>query len=424
MRIMNPNSQDRRAKLLLTGSLAILWAGVFAPVAQAENLVNAQVNASMDGGGTAEVPSTYLLTDGFARTGLKETYVGRNDPYNSFRIEEGASATSTEISYIGFNVGSDGNRAVVTGVGSRWTITKKSLSVGLRGSHNSLEISDGGQVLTAGGNYVGGSGHFNTATITGAGSNWTAQAGDIGIGSGGVSATSTNNQVFVLDGGLLQAPGNGFIGQGSAATANQVTVDGVGSRWVNGGTLIIGKLSASGNHLTVSNGGFVSNTAGTVGEDYTQNNSTTVTGAGSIWENTGTLLIGAGSNLLTVADGGLVSVEGSTLSINSGSYLRLDGGFLAWSGNRESSFANLVTLGRVQLFDGSAWVTAAADELRWDYLATDAAAEAFTGGLYDGLGGYTILSTIAVPEPSTYALIGIGLALMLFKLRQRRARIV
>jgi autotransporter-associated beta strand protein/T5SS/PEP-CTERM-associated repeat protein len=80
-------------------------------------------------------------------------------------------------------------------------------------------------------------------------------------------------------------------------------------------------FNGAGNSLTISNGGKVENTTGTIGSSSTSsNNSVLVTGTNSLWTNSSTLGVGnAGGGTLTVANGGSVAASGITFAANAGS---------------------------------------------------------------------------------------------------------
>ena len=105
----------------------------------------------------------------------------------------------------------------------------------------------------------------------------------------------------------------------------------------------------SGTELIIRNGGTVLNNNGFVGATSTaSNNTVTVTGSGSVWENLGTLQIGAVSNAgnsVTVEGQGVVIADQLSISNNnsfvldSGGTLRMTGAFdystqsnLTWNG--------------------------------------------------------------------------------------------
>lgn len=152
----------------------------------------------------------------------------------------------------------------------------------------------------------------------------------------------------------------------------------------------------------------------------------TVTGSGSQWLNTGNLRLGnnpsASGNALTIADGGLVKVGGSlTVGGGTNNFLRLDRGFFALLNDQTSTVSNFITGGKVQTLSGTDWtVNKTPANFLLGYYATDEAAQAVTG--YGGLGGYTILTTAAVPEPTTSCMALTGLACGGYTMWRRRRR--
>ena len=100
----------------------------------------------------------------------------------------------------------------------------------------------------------------------------------------------------------------GYIGNGSSASNNVVTVTGAGSVWNSSSNLVVGK-SGSGNKLTITNGGAVYAQSVTVGNT-----------AGS--SNNVLALSGAGSSLITTNAGfGMLDVRRGTVTMDGGTLL-------------------------------------------------------------------------------------------------------
>ncbi len=261
-------------------------------------------------------------------------------------------------STIGANSGSMGT-ATVTGDGSQW-MSSNMLNVGLQGN-GTLNVEAGGLVS----NRVGYIGRFSTATgagtVTGSGSKWNNSAGlylggsdttDGGVGTLNVenlgqanvgddpfvgadnaltiSDTGSNGKMFVRHGSTVTNTGFGILGFSSGKTG-VVTVTGSGSQW-NSFQLFVG-LSGNGT-LNVQDGGMVSSAVGFVGRQSGSTSVATVTGSGSQWDNSQSLSIGGGqtdaggTGTLNIANGGLVSVGGTTKIWSSGSVSLNTGGTL------------------------------------------------------------------------------------------------
>ncbi|MFA5193653.1 MAG: autotransporter domain-containing protein, partial [Verrucomicrobiia bacterium] len=143
-----------------------------------------------------------------------------------------------------------------------------------------------------------------------------------------VGALGASNSLTIADGGQVFNT-YGVVGNNAISSNNSVWVTGPGSLWSNSGDLIVGN-AGSFNSLTISNGGHVVNANGYIGNSATANtNIVTVTGTNSLWLNTGSLSVGAMgvSNQLIVGSGATVEVLGSfklgsnSLFLNSGSLI-------------------------------------------------------------------------------------------------------
>ncbi|HRO97746.1 MAG TPA: PEP-CTERM sorting domain-containing protein, partial [Ferruginibacter sp.] len=219
--------------------------------------------------------------------------------------------SGTGYSSLGFNIGSTGV-ATVTGANSLWQ-NSGTLSVGGLGQ-GTLNIENGGGVISNY-SYIGsGSGSTGTATVTGANSFWQTSI-DLVINNGGLNIE--NGGKVISDWGLV---GNSSTGAGTGV----VTVTGENSLWQNSGVLFIG---AHGHGiLNIENGGKVINTntydyGSLIGSTPEGTGVATVTGANSHWQNSGFLYVGErGNGTLNIEDGGKVtSTTDSIISALSGS---------------------------------------------------------------------------------------------------------
>ena len=250
-------------------------------------------------------------------------FIGNSGSANSMIISNGGHVFNT-LGTIGNNATASNNWVLVTGSGSVWS-NSSSLPVGSLGSGNSLTIADGGQVFNGIG-YIGlnAGADRNSVQVTGNGSVWGTNSSVLYVGASGAG-----NSLTIADGGqVFNTSGTSSVTMPALATTPSL-VTGSGSLWSNSGNLIIGNLG-SFNQLTITNGGRVINANGYIGNSATANsNLVLVTGSGSLWLNTGDLYVGTQgvSNQLVIADGGTVQVLGTfnlgtnALLYNSGSLI-------------------------------------------------------------------------------------------------------
>ena len=303
---------------------------------------------------------TFVIdSNGVVSTGSSNTIVSQTGTDNGTLVISGTLSNVSAI--IGQGTDSIG-MATVTGSGATWTSTS-SLTVGSSGA-GMLNVQNGGvalagQVLAgdAAGSYgaivVSGSGSYlesNGAEMVvgnnGSGSlNVTAGAtaadygATIGSGTGSsgsvtVSGSSSQwyNQNYLTVGqagsGSLNIQGGGNVTTGQAVAANNagsvgsITVGGAGSVLVNTSTdyaMLVG-LDGSGT-LTVQSGGLVTNHDAYLGVNAGSNGSAKVTGAGSLWSNSGDLFVGeSGTGALLIEASGQVTDADASIGANAGSF--------------------------------------------------------------------------------------------------------
>lgn len=290
---------------------------------------------------------------------------------------EAGGIVSNRRGYLGVEAGSTG-LVTVTGSGSEWN-NAEHLEVG-GGGDGTLIVEAGGIVRNTY-SYVGGTSDSTglalstgTATITGSGSQWhssdrlyiaSSGNGTLNVNDGAVVSASTlyasledlhgNGTIVATSGAVLDANltfdasggtqevipfgsggaltvtagggdlGAGYKGSGTLTIADGVavaaysgylgryrgstgvaTVTGSGSGWSNSQSLVVGQDGSGA--LTIAEGGAVSNSNGSVGHYRDATGAVTVTGSGSQWTNSGSLEVGSfGVGTLTINAGGIVS---------------------------------------------------------------------------------------------------------------------
>ena len=150
----------------------------------------------------------------------------------------------------------------------------------------------------------------NWALVTGPGSKLIA--GELQVGN-----VSSGNSLVISNGATVSSALSSSIG--ISGSSNSVVVTGAGSLFTNTGSLTVGTYSqsyaAAANRLLVTNGsGLFSDSAMIGATTNSFGNIVTVTGAGSFWTNSGALYVGNGGsgNMLTVSSGATVAVGGGT----------------------------------------------------------------------------------------------------------------
>ncbi len=241
-------------------------------------------------------------------------YVGSNTAGNAMTVVTGGIVENVG-GYIGYQSGSTSNRVEVTGTNAVWS-NSASLNVGSAGTDNELFIMNGGRVQnTYGAIGANSNASHNTVTVSGSGSVWSNSI-SLRVGSSG-----SDNELSITDGGVVQNNDWGVIGSEVGSDNNGVTVSGTGSVWSTSGIVLVGS-SGSGNAMTITNGGNVQSTGGYIGLDVSApNNTVTVSSAGSIWSNSGSFYLGreASGNAISITDSGCMKTVGGYIGYQSGS---------------------------------------------------------------------------------------------------------
>lgn len=220
----------------------------------------------------------------------------------------GNATASAADTYIGTTVNSTANSLDIN---SNASFTSNSLYVGYGGT-GFLTLANNSQ-LTSQTAAIGTLANSEGFVTLGNASSWNA-TGNLYVGSSGVG------HLLISSGSNVTNTGTGTIAHGASGFTSTVLVEGAGSAWNNGGSLFVGALGNG--QLTIQNGGLVSSLSGAVIARGSSSTSTvTVTGSGSRWE-TGTLAIGGdvndpastgGNGTLNILGGG--EVEATRISL-------------------------------------------------------------------------------------------------------------
>jgi len=221
--------------------------------------------------------------------------IGDNDNYTSSPYyTNGGNGTLNIInggqvnsSWGGASIGQGRNsvgKVTVDGVDSEWSIQHLLRIANGENSNGTLNITNGSQVSSEGGEIGYGFGTTGQVTVDGIGSAW--NQGDLGLCLGG----GGNGTLTITNGGYVSS-GNGRIGDGRIGnddgSAGSVTVDGAGSKWISERRIDIGGYSSG--TLAITNGGQVSSSGGDINSGLTA--VVTVDGVGSEWTNSGDFTI-------------------------------------------------------------------------------------------------------------------------------------
>ena len=315
--------------------------------------------------------------------------------------------------------GTSNSTLIVTDIGSKLEVSKKLRVGGIAGGESNVEISNGGYAKSDY-VYIGleAPGSIGKLTVKGNGSELDTGVMYVGQYANYGDFTGQEGYLNILDGGwvdntecyigyLSTAPGKAQInGVGSKLSARYKLFVGYGGKGEleisNGGTLIYSNASSEHGY----------NYEATIGHNAGSSGTVTVKDSGSLWENTGNLIVGDnGAGALIIEDNAIVDVQenvivanngGSkgTLDISGGGTLKTknlnagsgtittnfhDGGRLQAIGNNESFISNFAD-GELNISSGALVI----DSVTFD-IGTDSSAFSGNGGLTkEGTGTLTL----------------------------------
>ncbi|MGI9088146.1 MAG: autotransporter-associated beta strand repeat-containing protein, partial [Chthoniobacterales bacterium] len=280
--------------------------------------------------------------------------------------------------------------ATVTGANSLWAIdSATAFNVGYFGN-GTLTISNGGIVADHRSTIATNPGSIGNATVTGPGSLWDHQGGDIYVGgTADSSASGGTGALHVLSGGLLKASllkifdtATVEINNGSSTVPGLLISGDVPAHMAGGtfGELTVGSTGAG--RMELRNGGSVSSSRGYIGFANGAEGSVLVTGSGTqatFWQATGSIFVGNGGN--------------GTLEVRNGANVTSDNnGYLAF-GNNTTGYA---------IVSGASWTTA--QNL---YVGGNAAGPGGNGTLQIENGGTVTATTTTIYNTGALLLSGI-----------------
>ena len=276
------------------------------------SVMNVSVGASnsaelqVGGGASLAVGGSTVIGDGASSTGLV-TVTGTGTTLDTSYLAVGnygwgelAIVDGARVVSTFASVGaSPDSVGVVTVTGGSALFASDEFTVGSEGS-GTLTVLGGSEVTSSNGALGWGTGGVGTVTVSGAGSRWDNSAGFLTVGYHGTASLT------VADGGeLVSATGYVAYEVGSSAV---VTVTGAGSSWTNSETLIAGNYGSA--TVRVNAGAQLSSVGGLLGQGAGSVGSVEIDGAGSSWEDTDGMVVGnLGKGTLSVLNGGRVAIS-------------------------------------------------------------------------------------------------------------------
>ncbi|HWB00485.1 MAG TPA: hypothetical protein VG713_18460 [Pirellulales bacterium] len=284
---------------------------------------------------------TLVLAGGATISGITQLNVGTsyydNSHSGTLSIIDGSTLTNTANTVVGDNA----ERGVLNLLGGSTLINGNEFTIGHSSGSGAVNLDNQSLLSNGGSLYVGNSFGTGSVAVLG-GSRFITADADIGdsYGTGALTVSGANSSfstthsisvspvgngtVTVSNGGVLNVGEVTYLASGIGAAAT-VAVSGAGSTWNNAGSLYAG-----GNDT--SSGGFAIVTV-------TDNGALNVGGTLKLWDQ-GTLAIDTGGSVtattLDHSDGAL-SFNGGTLTVDGGTYTH-NGGVLAIGGSNAPTF--------------------------------------------------------------------------------------
>ncbi|MCX6897787.1 MAG: autotransporter domain-containing protein [Verrucomicrobia bacterium] len=204
---------------------------------------------------------------------------------------------------------------------------------------------------------ISGSAVANLTNFINNGGTLTVSGSGVLNGAVTVGDTGSFNQLFITNGGRVLGDSIVILGNSATSSNNAALVTGPGSLWSNSGNLVVGFNGAS-NTLMIANGGQVVNASGIIGNNASaSNNSVLVTGAGSVWNNSSDLYVGlnGSGNSLTITNGGQVFSAGGIIGNGaSATYnnVKVTGAGSVWNNSSDLYVGNYGTSNNLVIANG------------------------------------------------------------------------
>lgn len=236
-----------------------------------------------------------------------------------------AGRVVSTLSYLGYESSASG-KVTVSGARTSWVNNTDKINIGWMGK-GEVDVSNGGTVFSHKvllGSEVD---SFGKITVTGPSSKWIGSNTDWNDLSGFDFTVGLRGrgELVIADGGVVSFTGPAYRIFGMAGvgwyegSSGEVTVTGPGSQWNNKYTKMFVGYKGNG-QLTISDGGYVTSPAGSIGSYAGSPSTATITGPGSHWEiiktdggywHPASLMLGeyGGTGHLAVLDGGKVTTE-------------------------------------------------------------------------------------------------------------------
>jgi outer membrane autotransporter protein len=213
--------------------------------------VNSAGNSFIGGGSNGTGSGTGTVTvDGAGSSWTTSANLSLQGPQSALNVQNGGAVNVSA----GLFAGLDGSSSIaVDGSGSTVTVGGNLEVAAATGGSATLSITNGGVVNVAQGILLAtGGGESGAVTVDGAGSVLNGNGQYLYVGT----MNSGQGTLNITNGGAVMSGGMSFVGGVSADAVGTVTVDGPGSTWTNtGGPVIVGVLGQG--ELTIANGGLV-----------------------------------------------------------------------------------------------------------------------------------------------------------------------